>query len=85
MTIDLRVRAEGPVLRLLSGALSLALLLAVGVVLVPLLLLAAVLSAGYALLLFGIWLVRARLASWGWIGGDGRRGVRVVGRNAADE
>lgn len=81
MTIDLRGTTEGPAVRLLTGALSLALLLAVGVVLVPLVLLAACLSAAYAMLLFGVWLVRDRLARWGWIGRDGRRGVRVVGRD----
>lgn len=70
--------------RVVSGALSLALLLAVGMVLLPLVLLAVVLSAGYALLLFATWLVRERLASWGWITGrmaeDARRGVKVIGR-----
>lgn len=84
MTIDLRPTTEGPAVRMVSGALSLALLLAVGVVLVPLVLLAAFLSAAYALLLFGVWLVRDRLARWGWIGRDGRRGVRVVGRAGND-
>ncbi len=73
--------AERPLPRLVSGVLSLALLVAVGLVLLPVVAVAIVLSAGYAGVLFAGWLVRERLRAWGWMkDAEGREGVKVRGR-----
>ncbi|MFN0011007.1 MAG: hypothetical protein ACKVS8_05110 [Phycisphaerales bacterium] len=77
------------VARLVGTGVLVVLLVAVGLVVVPLAIVAVVVSVGYAAALFVGWFVRDRLERWGLVRpgllrgeapGEGREGVRVVGR-----